>query len=91
MSITRVPLAFAHLAFIAALPLAIGTPLTLAPTQVLPLKNSVPTITTNCVASAEVVPDIAIISLGVDTERPKAAAAARDNARAAQAIDRLRD
>ena len=45
-----------------------------------------PSITTNGVASADVVPDIATISLGVDTERPTAAAAARDNARAAQAI-----
>ncbi|MGC2223853.1 MAG: SIMPL domain-containing protein [Methylocella sp.] len=45
-----------------------------------------PTITTDGVASAEVGPDIATISLGVDTERPNAAAAARDNALAAQAI-----
>ena len=51
-----------------------------------PQKNSVPTITTNGVASTEVVPDIATISLAVDTERPHAADAARDNARAAQAI-----
>ncbi|HMF07352.1 MAG TPA: SIMPL domain-containing protein, partial [Methylocella sp.] len=50
------------------------------------LKDSVPTITTNGEASAEVVPDIATISLGVDTERPKAADAARENARAAQAV-----
>jgi uncharacterized protein len=54
--------------------------------QFLPLKDSVPTITTNGIASAEVVPDLATISLGVDTERPKAADAARDNALAAQAI-----
>ena len=45
-----------------------------------------PSITTNGVASTEVVPDIATISLGVETERPKAADAARDNALAAQAI-----
>src|SRR5579875_1830539 len=50
------------------------------------LKDAVPFITTTGVASAEVVPDIATILLGVDTERPKAADAARDNARAAQAI-----
>jgi uncharacterized protein len=50
------------------------------------LKDSVPIITTNGEASAEVVPDIAVVSLGVDTERPKAADAARENARAAQAI-----
>ncbi|HWX14779.1 MAG TPA: SIMPL domain-containing protein [Methylocella sp.] len=49
-------------------------------------KDSVPIITTNGEASAEVVPDIATISLGVDTERPKAADAARENTRAAQAI-----
>ncbi len=50
------------------------------------LKDSVPTITTNGEAKAEVVPDIATISLGVDTERPKAADAARENGRAAQAV-----
>jgi hypothetical protein len=77
----------ADLAFIAALPLAIGTPLTIVHAQqVLSLKDSVPSITTNGTASTEVVPDLATISLGVDTERPKAAAAARDNALAAQAI-----
>ena len=54
--------------------------------QVLPLKDSVPSITTNGVASAEVVPDIATISVAVDTERPNAAGAARDNARAVQAM-----
>ncbi|MDQ6868364.1 MAG: SIMPL domain-containing protein [Pseudomonadota bacterium] len=86
MSITRVPLAFARLAFIATLPLVVGTELTIAQPQVLSLKDSVPSITTNGVASTEVVPDIATISLGVDTERPNAAAAARDNALAAQAI-----
>jgi len=50
------------------------------------LKDSVPNITTNGVASAEVVPDIATISIGVDTERPIAADATRDNARATQAV-----
>ena len=58
----------------------------MAHAQVVTSKDWVPIIATHGVASAEVVPDIAIISLGVDTERPKAAAAARDNARAAQAI-----
>ena len=87
MSTFRFPRPLAHLAFIAALPLAIGAQLTMAHAQqFLPLKNSVPTITTNGVASVEVVPDIAAISLGVETERPKAADAARDNALAAQAI-----
>ncbi len=51
-----------------------------------PLKDSVPSITTTGVASTEVVPDIATISIGVDTERPHAADAARENARATQAI-----
>ena len=50
------------------------------------LRELVPIITTNGVASVDVVPDSATISLGVDTERPKAADAARDNARAAEAI-----
>ena len=86
MSTFRLRLPLAHLAFIATLPLAIGAQLTMANAQALSLKDSVPSITTNGVASTEVVPDIAIISLGVDTERPKAAAAARDNALAAQAI-----
>lgn len=87
MSTFRFPLPLARLAFLAAFLLAIGTPLKLAHAQqVLSLRDSVPTITTTGVASAEVVPDIATISLGVDTERPNAAAAARDNARAAQAI-----
>ncbi|MGH6813450.1 MAG: SIMPL domain-containing protein [Methylocella sp.] len=87
MSTFRFPLPLAHLAFIAALPLAIGTPLDIAHAQqLLPLKDSVPTIATNGVASMEVVPDIATISLAVDTERPIAADAARDNARAVQAM-----
>jgi uncharacterized protein YggE len=54
--------------------------------QALSLKESVPAVTTTGEASAEVVPDIAIISLAVVTERPKAADAARENASAAQAI-----
>ena len=87
MSTFRLRLPLARLAFIAALPLAIGTQLNIAHAQqVLSLKNSMPSITTNGVASTDAVPDIATISLGVDTERPTAAAAARDNARAAQAI-----
>jgi len=87
MSTFRFPILLARLAFIAALPLAIGTQLNIAHAQqVLSLKDSMPSITTNGVASTDAVPDIATISLGVDTERPTAAAAARDNARAAQAI-----
>jgi uncharacterized protein len=86
MSTFRVRLPLARLAFIAALPLGIGTQLKIAHAQELSLKNAVPSIATNGVASMEVVPDLATISLGVDTERPNAADAARDNARAAQAI-----
>jgi uncharacterized protein len=86
MSTFRVRLPLVHLAFIAALPLGIGAQLTMAHAQALSSKDTVPTILTHGVASAEVVPDIAIISLGVDTERPKAADAARDNARAVQAM-----
>ena len=58
----------------------------LRPAIAAPLKDSVPSITTNGVASTEVVPDIATISIGVDTERPHAADAARENARATQAV-----
>jgi hypothetical protein len=87
MSTFRVRLPLVHLAFIAALPLGIGAPLNkVHAQQVLSQIGSVPSITTNGVASTEVVPDIATISLGVETERPKAADAARDNALAAQAI-----
>ena len=86
MSIFRLRLPLARLAFIAAVPLGIGAQPTMAHAQVLTSKDTVPTVLTRGVASVEVVPDIAIISLGVDTERPKAADAARANARAAQAI-----
>jgi uncharacterized protein YggE len=87
MSTFRLRLPLARLVFVAALPAGIGTPLNMAQAQnFVPLNNSVPSITTNGVASTEVVPDIAIISLGVETERPKAADAARDNVLAAQAI-----
>ncbi len=50
------------------------------------LKDTVPAITTMGEAHAEVVPDVAVIALGIVTERPKAAEAARDNASAAQAV-----
>jgi uncharacterized protein len=87
MATFRFPHPLAHLAFIAALPLAIGPQLSMAHAQnFVPSKDSVPSITTNGVASTEVVPDLATISLDVETERPKAADAARDNALAAQAI-----
>jgi uncharacterized protein YggE len=74
-------------ALIAALALFLGMQFGTARSQpVLSLKDSVPSITTNGAASTEVVPDIATISLGVDTEMPNAADAVRDNARTAQAI-----
>jgi uncharacterized protein len=74
-------------AALAALALAGGLRLTPAyADQCVSLKDSVPIITTTGTASAEVVPDIATISLGVETERPTAADAARETARAAQAI-----
>jgi uncharacterized protein YggE len=72
---------------IAALALFLGMQFgTARSQQVVSLKDSVPTITTNGVATTEVVPDIATIFFAVDTERPNAADAARDNASAAQAI-----
>jgi uncharacterized protein len=86
MSAFRLSLAFARLAFIAAIPLTTVVHIAHAQQLLPPLKDSVPSITTTGVASMEVVPDIATISIGVDTERPRAADAARENARAAQAV-----
>ena len=75
----RFSILLARLAFLAAFPLGFGTHVVHAQQQLYPsLKDSVPNITTNGVASAEVVPDIATISIGVDTERPNAADSARD-------------
>lgn len=50
------------------------------------LKDIFPTLTTTGTASIEVQPDVATIRLGVVTERPKAADAARENASAVQAV-----
>jgi uncharacterized protein len=50
------------------------------------LKDAVPHLTVTGTAKADVVPDLAIISLGVMTERPKAADAVDENARATQKI-----
>jgi hypothetical protein len=50
------------------------------------LKDIFPTVTTTGTASVEVQPDVATIRLGVVTERPKAADAARENAVAVQAV-----
>jgi uncharacterized protein YggE len=85
VSTLRFSFLLAALSLIAAFPLGTGVQGAHAQ-QLPPLKDSVPSITTTGVASTEVVPDIATISLGVETERPKAAAAARDNTLAAQAI-----
>ncbi len=53
-------------------------------TQQVPLRYAVPSITVTGVASTEVVPNIAILSLGVATEKPKAQDAANENAGIAQ-------
>ncbi len=50
------------------------------------LKQSVPTITVTGQAKTEIIPNMAIISVAVSTERPQAAAAATENARTAQAL-----
>lgn len=86
MSAFRLSFAFAQVSFIAAISLATGIHIAHAQQLLPPLKDSVPSITTTGVASTEVVPDIATILIGVDTERPSAADAARENARAAQAV-----
>jgi uncharacterized protein len=78
---------FRFFVLLAALSLPMGACAARAQQQFYPvLKDSVPSITTTGVASTDVVPDIATISLGVDTERPNAADAARENARAAQTL-----
>ncbi len=53
---------------------------------IMTLKDTLPSITTTGEASVDVVPDIAILSLGVETERPAAADAASENAKAAAAV-----
>lgn len=58
----------------------------MARAQDISLRNAVPSIVTTGSASEEVVPNIATISLGVETEKPTAAEAASENARAVQAI-----
>jgi uncharacterized protein YggE len=72
--------AIAALAFLSASADAQTRPATCA------LQDVVPSVTTTGTASVEVVPDIATIMLGVVTERPKAADAARENAVAVQAV-----
>lgn len=76
----------ARLLVLAVIPLA-GVQYAQAQQQMFPaMKGMMPSIMTIGVASTEVVPDIAMISFGVDTERPNAADAARENARAAQVL-----
>lgn len=54
-------------------------------------KPEIPSITVVASASEEVRPDLAILTLGVETERPDRIAAAEQNARAARAmIDKLK-
>lgn len=50
------------------------------------LKETVPHLTETGYAKAEVVPDVAILTLGVTTKRPDAPQAANDNAVAVQAL-----
>ena len=82
----RLPLS--GLSLLAALA-AFGAPMTGADAQdylPMPLTSTVPSITTTGEASVDVVPNIAIISLGVENELPNAADAANENAKAAQAV-----
>jgi uncharacterized protein YggE len=71
------------------LPQVLVATLALAPTAAVAqaaLKDAVPHITVVGRARTEVVPDIAILSVAVVTERPKAEDAAAENAQAAQAL-----
>ncbi len=70
-------------AFLICLALASTTS---AQAQEASLKAQTPHITTTGTAHAEVVPDLAILTFAVVTERPTANAAATDNATAAQAV-----
>jgi hypothetical protein len=64
-----------------------GFGLAAMPAQAAPaLKETVPIITVTGQAQTEIVPDIAIISVAVSTERPTAEAAAAENAGVAQAL-----
>lgn len=65
---------------------AIGAPVASARAHEMLLKNTVPSMTVAGFASTEVIPNVATISLGVETERPTASEAASENARAVQAI-----
>ncbi len=57
-----------------------------AQAQELSLKSQLPHITTSGTAHIDVVPDLAILSFAVSTERPTSTAAASENAAAAQAV-----
>lgn len=56
------------------------------PARAAALKDTVPSITVTGHAKTEIVPDIAILSVAVTTERPRATDAAAENARTAQAL-----
>ncbi len=75
---------FAKCLCFSALLLAIGV--ARAQAGEVPLADAVPHITVTGSAHADVRPDIAIIALGVFSERPTAAEAMSENARAAQAV-----
>lgn len=84
LPLSRVLARFRLLAALAAVVTASATP---GAAQDFPrLKDTLPSITMTGEASVEVVPNIAIISLGVETERPNAADAASENAKATQAV-----
>lgn len=68
------------------LPLLILVALGPVPARAEALKDSIPSITVTGHAKTEIVPNIAILSLAVITERPNATDAAADNVRAAQAL-----
>lgn len=70
-----------------ALPLGLSAQAGAAQQTIYPtLKESVPIISTAGTASVDVIPDLATLFLGVETERPNAADAARENTRAVQAV-----
>jgi uncharacterized protein YggE len=71
-------------AFLSAL--ALGSLPQIGAARAQPVAPFVPTISTSGTASVDVLPDVTTITLGVETERPNAADAARENAKAAQAI-----
>ncbi len=72
----------AWLAGIAFLGLAVGP----AMAEEAPAARPIPSITVAGHATVPVVPDVVVVTLGVESERPRAADAAADNNRTAQAL-----